>query len=356
MIEKPIEVKVDLHVHSHKSDEPYSWFLRSAKAAECYTPVKRVYEFAMARGMNLVTITDHDTIDGALELMEHYPENSFISEEVSARFPEDGCIVHTIALDITEEQHREIQRLRRNVYELIGYMDQSEIEYYWCHPLSMVNGRQNQVHVEKSLLMFKSLELRNGTRSYKQERELLSLIENVTPPKIEEWANKYPEVPLINTTGHYAFTGGSDDHGSLAIAKSYTTFMGQPNAASLKEALRARKTQPAGEFGSASVLAHNCYGVLGGFLESTGQLSMEPPEEGEESNTSISLLELLNSIKTNMEKQGGLMDLSSLTSIGHSDEYQDKMKIASRPRWREWCPSLRQTGHRAWPWATYRLC
>ena len=104
--------------------------------------------------------------------------------------------------------------------------------------------------------------------------------------------------------------------------------MGQPNAASLKEALRARKTQPAGEFGSASVLAHNCYGVLGGFLESTGQLSMEPPEEGEESNTSISLLELLNSIKTNMEKQGGLMDLSSLTSIGHSDEYQDKMKIA----------------------------
>ena len=328
MIEKPIEVKVDLHVHSHKSDEPYSWFLRSAKAAECYTPVKRVYEFAMARGMNLVTITDHDTIDGFLELMEHYPENSFISEEVSARFPEDGCIVHTIALDITEEQHREIQRLRRNVYELIGYMDQSEIEYYWCHPLSMVNGRQNQVHVEKSLLMFKSLELRNGTRSYKQERELLSLIENVTPAKIEEWANKYPEVPLINTTGHYAFTGGSDDHGSLAIAKSYTTFMGQPNAASLKEALRARKTQPAGEFGSASVLAHNCYGVLGGFLESTGQLSMEPAEEGEESNTSISLLELLNSIKTNMEKQGGLMDLSSLTSIGHSDEYQDKMKIA----------------------------
>ena len=174
------------------------------------------------------------------------------------------------------------------------------------------------------------------------------MIENVTPAKIEEWANKYPEVPLINTTGHYAFTGGSDDHGSLAIAKSYTTFMGQPNAASLKEALRARKTQPAGEFGSASVLAHNCYGVLGGFLESTGQLSMEPPEEGEESNTSISLLELLNSIKTNMEKQGGLMDLSSLTSIGHSDEYQDKMKIAlSRPSlWNgarpsiNWAPSL----------------
>ena len=159
MIEKPIEVKVDLHVHSHKSDEPYSWFLRSAKAAECYTQSA----FTSSRWLRTtVTITDHDTIDGALELMEHYPENSFISEEVSARFPEDGCIVHTIALDITKEQHREIQRLRRNVHELIGYKDWSEIEYAWCHPL---DGQRptNQVHVGKSLLMFKSfLELRTN--------------------------------------------------------------------------------------------------------------------------------------------------------------------------------------------------
>ena len=37
----------------------------------------------------------------------------FLSEEMSEVFPEDGCVVRTIALDITEAQQREIQCLRR---------------------------------------------------------------------------------------------------------------------------------------------------------------------------------------------------------------------------------------------------
>src|SRR5665811_2448010 len=114
------EVKIDLHVHSSFSDRPYSWFLRSSRAAECYTSPATVYATAKARGMNLVTLCDHDTIDGALELRA-LADDTFISEEVSARFPEDGCIVHTIAVDISETQHKEIQALRGNVYELVSY-------------------------------------------------------------------------------------------------------------------------------------------------------------------------------------------------------------------------------------------
>ena len=56
-------VKIDLHVHSSFSDRPYSWFLRSSHAAECYTSPATVYATAKARGMNLVTLCDHDTID-----------------------------------------------------------------------------------------------------------------------------------------------------------------------------------------------------------------------------------------------------------------------------------------------------
>ena len=114
-----IDVKVDLHVHSSFSDKPYSWFLKATKAAECYTTPRKVYDLATARGMNLVTICDHDSIDGALELAAIAP-NTFISEEVSARFPEDGCVMHAITLNITEAQHQEIQRLRRNIYELVA--------------------------------------------------------------------------------------------------------------------------------------------------------------------------------------------------------------------------------------------
>src|SRR3954451_12915892 len=109
-----LRVKIDLHVHSSFSDRPYSWFLRSSHAAECYTSPATVYATAKARGMNLVTLCDHDTIDGALELCA-LADDTFISEEVSARFPEDGCIVHTIVVDISEAQHAEIQALRANI-------------------------------------------------------------------------------------------------------------------------------------------------------------------------------------------------------------------------------------------------
>src|SRR3954465_9512987 len=111
------DVKVDLHVHSCFSGPQTSWLLQLAGASECYTSPKRVYELAQARGMNLVTICDHDEIAGALELRAMY-DNTFISEEVSAKFPDDDCVVHVMALDIDEAKHREIQRLRRNIYEL----------------------------------------------------------------------------------------------------------------------------------------------------------------------------------------------------------------------------------------------
>jgi hypothetical protein len=53
--------------------------------------------------MTHVTITDHNSIGGALEIA-HLP-GTFISEEVTSYFPEDGCKLHVLALDITEVQH-----------------------------------------------------------------------------------------------------------------------------------------------------------------------------------------------------------------------------------------------------------
>lgn len=63
---EPCETKVDLHVHSSFSASQTSWLLQVADASECYTSPKRVYELAMSRGMNLVTLSDHDDIAGAV--------------------------------------------------------------------------------------------------------------------------------------------------------------------------------------------------------------------------------------------------------------------------------------------------
>ncbi|MEZ4404691.1 MAG: glycosyltransferase [Kofleriaceae bacterium] len=271
-----LPLKVDLHVHSAHSNQPYSWFLRSSKAAECYTPVDHVHAICKRRGMDLVTLADHDTIDGALELCARYPDDSFVSVEVSARFPDDGCIVHTIAVGVDEAQHRELQRLRGNVYELLGYMARHRIANFWCHPLSQVNGRLTRAHLEQCFLMFRAIEVRNGTRDVTHEHRLLDITSRLTPARLARWAERHPQVPFLNPDGRYAMVGGSDDHGSLAIARAYTSFRGEPSGAGVAAALRHGATAAAGDCGTGTTLAHNCYGVLAGYLAATGQVDAGP--------------------------------------------------------------------------------
>ena len=83
-----------------------------------------MYAAAKARGMDLVTITDHDSIDGCLEFLERHPDadDFFISEEIECRFPDVDLKVHIGAYDISERIHRDIQPLRRNVFEAVAYL------------------------------------------------------------------------------------------------------------------------------------------------------------------------------------------------------------------------------------------
>src|SRR5262249_36389397 len=111
--------RVDLHVHSRYSDRPTEWVLRRIGAPECYTQPRAVYDIARRRGMQFATISDHNCIDGALEIA-HLP-GAFISNEVTAYFPEDGCKIHVLCWNITEAQFRDIQEVRRNIVELRDY-------------------------------------------------------------------------------------------------------------------------------------------------------------------------------------------------------------------------------------------
>ena len=52
----------------------------------------------MRRGMTHVTISDHNTIEGVLEIA--HLDNVFISEELTTYFPEDGCKLHVLAWNI----------------------------------------------------------------------------------------------------------------------------------------------------------------------------------------------------------------------------------------------------------------
>ena len=92
--------KVDLHLHSKYSDYPSTWLHKLYDSPESFTETETIYQQAKARGMDFVTITDHDDIRGSLELVSKYPDNCFVSCEVTAYFPQDNCKVHILVYDI----------------------------------------------------------------------------------------------------------------------------------------------------------------------------------------------------------------------------------------------------------------
>jgi hypothetical protein len=61
-------VKVDLHVHSKASERPSEWILQKLGCPESFTEPDELYRIAKRRGMSLVTITDHNTNSGCLEI------------------------------------------------------------------------------------------------------------------------------------------------------------------------------------------------------------------------------------------------------------------------------------------------
>ena len=72
-------MRCDLHVHSRHSG-PVTVPILDRILRESYSEPRAVYETARRRGMDLVTLTDHDTVAGALELAGR--PDFFVSEEV----------------------------------------------------------------------------------------------------------------------------------------------------------------------------------------------------------------------------------------------------------------------------------
>ena len=96
--------RVDLHCHSTASEISKLGIQRSLGLPECATPPEEVYELAKRRGMDFVTITDHDTIDGCLEIADRH--DVFISEELTAWFRGEPQAVHLLCFGITPRRPR----------------------------------------------------------------------------------------------------------------------------------------------------------------------------------------------------------------------------------------------------------
>src|SRR5213075_3534675 len=101
-------LRVDLHCHSLASNRPSDAMLRVLNCPESYSEPSAVHEQAVRRGMNFVTITDHDTIDGVEKIVSQ--GNVIVGEEVSCKFPEDGCAMHVVVWGLSRADHEELQK------------------------------------------------------------------------------------------------------------------------------------------------------------------------------------------------------------------------------------------------------
>src|SRR6187455_2731785 len=128
--------RADLHCHSTASQVSKLGIQRSAGLPECATPPEEVYELAKRRGMDFVTITDHDTIDGVMEIADR--PDVFVSEELTARFAGEPQAVHVLCLGITPDDHERLQALAGDVEAVAVYLHGNRIACALAHPFYAV--------------------------------------------------------------------------------------------------------------------------------------------------------------------------------------------------------------------------
>ena len=209
--------------------------------------------------MQFVTITDHNCIQGALEIA--HLDGVFIGNEITTYFPEDRCKVHVLAWGISESQFSEIQRLRESIFDLREYLWREQIPHACAHPLYRVNDRLTVDHFEQLLLLFNVFETMNGGRNRRGNNLVLSVLQSLDKLQLEEMADRHEIVPNGEAPWAKGFTGGSDDHSGAFIAKGYTVCPDSATASEFLTHVLSRNSTSGGLDGTPLSFAHSLYSI-----------------------------------------------------------------------------------------------
>ncbi len=257
-------MKIDLHVHSKYSRRPSIWLLQKLSCPESFTEPVQLYDLAMQRGMDAVTVTDHNCIDAGLDIA-HLPR-TFVSEEVTTYFPEDRCKIHVLVYNHNEAIHREIQRLRKSVYDLVEYLQGESVPHAIAHPLSAVNDHFTPESFEKMMLLFKVVEL-NGDLDQRLNDTLRHMLAVLTAEDIERLAEKHRIEPAFDEPWKKHLISGSDDHSGLRIAASSTEVPGAESIDGFFSGIAGGKAQPRLQAATPRIMSRNIYAVAYGFAK-----------------------------------------------------------------------------------------
>jgi len=208
--------------------------------------------------MDLVAITDHDSIGGALELLDRNPSASdvIVGEEVSTRFPDHDIQVHLGVYGMTEALHAEIQPLRPNVFEVIARLREANVFFALNHLLHFYRGQMPFDDYLRLIDEVPALEVRNGTMVPAHN----ALVERIARGG---WRPGRP-TPL-------GMTAGSDAHTLRRIGVTWTSAPGSTREEFLSS-LRAGLGEPGGRHGGAAAVSGDAYGVIGSYIASLAGL------------------------------------------------------------------------------------
>jgi glycosyltransferase involved in cell wall biosynthesis/predicted metal-dependent phosphoesterase TrpH len=224
--------RADMHCHSDASERSRLGVQRAVGLPECATPPEEVYELAKRRGMDFVTITDHDTIDGVMQIAER--PDVFVSEELTASFRGEPQAVHVLCYGITPDDHEWLQAHSGDVELCAAYMYEREIACALAHPYYTVAAPLTARHRRRLAELFAVWEVRNGARAPELNR---------------------PAATFLATRDGTGI-GGSDDHAGVDIGRTWTETPRADGPQEFLARLRDGEALARGAQGSAAKWAH----------------------------------------------------------------------------------------------------
>lgn len=225
--------RADLHCHSTASQVSKLGVQRALGLPECATAPEDVYALAKRRGMDFVTITDHDTITGA-QMIADRPD-VFVSEELTAHFAgEPTAAVHILCYGITADDHQWLQAHASDVDRCAQYLHGAGITCALAHPFYAVAAPLAPRHRRRLAELFSVWETRNGARAAE-----LNL----------------PAAVYSETHGGTGIAG-SDDHAGVDIGRTFTETPAASGPSDFLAHVHGGRAQARGDQGSAAKWAH----------------------------------------------------------------------------------------------------
>lgn len=237
-------MRCDLHVHTVHSGM-CTVPLASRFCRESFNDPLEIYRRLRAAGMDLVTVTDHDSI-GAAEQLGRL-DGFFASEEVSIRMP-SGTLAHMSVYGITAVQHREVQTRRDDLPRLLAYLTEQNLLFGINHLFSSLTGKRSRSDFDWFERHFPVWETRNGA--------------------MPQCANQFAADLAAST--RKPVTAGSDSHTLRTLARTYTEVPGARTPKEFLDGLRSGSGRVTGVSG-------DWWRVTADVLTITGHMLRERP-------------------------------------------------------------------------------